>query len=272
MDIYNKDCLIVMDDLIKDGVIVDTIITDPPYGIDYQSFRTKREKLHNDDQLDWVEEFTEKCGKLLRPTHHLYCFVDPEYSAEFIMGFRNAGFKIRNMLTIPRGIPGNGGNRIFQQQSEFCIFATLGKKNVGRNFNETEILKPSEGYLKDKRYKPKEWLYRLPDHWHWTKASEHNAHNKLHPTQKNVSCMEDMINISTNEGDIVFDPFMGSGSTGVAAMNRGREFIGSEISDTYFEIAKSRIEEAQSKYKKEHTIKVEVQVDEEKEVQNHVLF
>ena len=214
--LYKGDCLEVMDELTKKGVKVDCIITDPPYGIDYQSFRTKREKLHNDDQLDWVDEFTDKCGKLLRPTHHLYCFVDPEYSAEFIIGFRNAGFKIRNILTIPRGIPGNGGNRIFQQQSEFCIFATLGKKSVGRNFNQTQILKPSEGYLKDKRYTAKEWLYRLPDHWYWAKASEHNAHNKLHPTQKNVLCMENMISLSTNDSDIVFDPFMGSGTTGVA--------------------------------------------------------
>ena len=267
MKIFNRDCLEVMDDLIEAGTIVDCIITDPPYGIDYQSFRTKREKLANDDQLDWVEDFTAKCGKLLRPTHHLYCFVDPEYSAEFIMGFRNAGFKIRNMLTIPRGIPGNGGNRIFQQQSEFCIFATLGKKNVGRNFNETEILKPSAGYLKDKRYKPKEWLYRLPDHWYWTKASEHNANNKLHPTQKNVACMEDMVSLSTNPGDIVLDPFMGSGSTGVAALNLGRDFIGCEVSETYFTICEERMKEAQMK----HKVTPKETPKEEQENQ-HVLF
>ena len=253
MIIENKDCLLVMGAMIRDGIIVDTIITDPPYGIDYQSFRTKREKLHNDDQLDWVEEFTAKCGKVLRPTHHLYCFVDPEYSAEFIIGFRNAGFKIRNMLTIPRGIPGNGGNRIFQQQSEFCIFATLGKKNVGRNFNETQILKPSETYLRDKRYSPKEFLYRLPDHWHWTKASEHNAHNKLHPTQKSVSCMEYMVSLSSNEGDIIFDPFMGSGSTGVAAMNLNRNFMGCEVNEIYFEHCQRRIDEAHQIYIKNNT-------------------
>jgi len=241
--LYNRDCLKVMEQLITDGVKVNAIITDPPYGIDYQSYRTKREKLKNDDNLEWVEQFTEQCGKILEHGSHLYCFVDPEFSPEFIIGFRNAGFKIRNLLTIPRAVKGNGGDRIFQQQNEFCIFATLGKKTEGRKFNETKILKPSETYLKDKRYNAKEWLYRLPDVWHWTKASQHNSNNKLHPTQKYVPCIEDMLSISTNENDIVLDPFMGSGTTGVACKNLNRKFIGIELDEKYYNIAKERIKE-----------------------------
>jgi len=242
IDLRKGDCLEIMDELIKEGIVVDAIITDPPYGIDYQSFRTKREKLLNDASLHWVDDFTEKCSKILKKGNHLYCFVDPEYSPEFILGFRRNGFKIRNLLTIPRAVKGNGGDRIFQQQNEFCIFATLGKKTEGRKFNQTQILKPSEGYLKDKRYKAKEWLYRLPDVWHWTKASAHNSKNKNHPTEKNVKCMEDMLKISTNEKDLILDPFIGSGTTGVACKNLNRSFIGIEMNDKYFDIAKERIE------------------------------
>ena len=236
------DCLEVMDRLIAQEIKVDAIITDPPYGIDYQTFRTKREKLKNDDSLHWVDDFAKKCSLILNKGQHLYCFVAPEYSPEFIFGFRKYGFKIRNLLTIPRAVKGNGGDRIFQQQNEFCIFATLGKKTEGRKFNETQILKPSEGYLKDKRYQAKEWLYRLPDVWHWTKASEHNSNNKLHPTQKYVPCIEDMLRVSTNENNIVLDPFMGSGTTGVACKNLNRKFIGIELDENYFNIAKDRIE------------------------------
>lgn len=239
IDLRLGDCLEVMK-TIKDNSI-DAIITDPPYGIDYQSYRTKREKIANDNSLHWVDEFTAKCAKILKHGNHMYCFIDPEYSPEFIIGFRNSGFKIRNLLTIPRAVKGNGGDRIFQQQNEFCIFATLGKKSEGRKFNHTEILKPSEGYLKDKRYTPKEWLYRLPDNWHWTKASEHNSNNKLHPTQKSVDCIECMLKISTDENNTVLDPFMGSGTTGVACKNLNRKFIGIELDDKYFDIAKERI-------------------------------
>lgn len=67
---------------------------------------------------------------------------------------------------------------------------------------------------------------------------------KYHPTQKPVKLLEDLIKTFSNEGDIVCDLTMGSGSTGVAAMNTGRKFIGIEKDDHYFEIAQKRIEEA----------------------------
>ena len=67
----------------------------------------------------------------------------------------------------------------------------------------------------------------------------------LHPTQKPVALLEYLINTYTNEGDTVLDNCMGSGSTGVACVNTGRNFIGIELDDTYFEIAKKRIKEAE---------------------------
>ena len=234
------DCLELMKDIPDESI--DLIVTDPPYGIDYSTFRTNSKKLLNDNNLQWVDEFSSQMARVLKKGSHIYCFVDAEMSAEFILSFRKNGFKVRNLLTIPRGIKGNGGNRIFQQQFEFCIFATLGNKNEGRNFNQTQILKPSEGYLKDKRYKAKEWLYRLPDHWHWTTASVHNAKKKLHPTEKNVECLEDMLALSSKENEVVLDPFMGSGTTGVACKNLNRNFIGMELDEEYFNLAKERIE------------------------------
>ncbi|MGI6534537.1 MAG: DNA-methyltransferase [Peptococcia bacterium] len=64
-----------------------------------------------------------------------------------------------------------------------------------------------------------------------------------HPTQKPVQLMEFFIKVLTNEGDTVLDPFMGSGSTGVAAKKNNRNFIGIEIDDNYFQIATRRIQE-----------------------------
>ena len=71
--------------------------------------------------------------------------------------------------------------------------------------------------------------------------------DKLHPTQKPVSLCEYLIQTYTNEGDVVLDNCMGSGTTGIACLNTNRKFIGMELDDTYFEIAKKRIEEARSK-------------------------
>ena len=63
-----------------------------------------------------------------------------------------------------------------------------------------------------------------------------------HPTQKPVVLLSQMVNLLSNEGDVVFDPFMGSGSTGVAAVTNGRLFIGSEINSEYCEISRARLE------------------------------
>lgn len=73
--------------------------------------------------------------------------------------------------------------------------------------------------------------------------------DKLHPTQKPVSLCEYLIQTYTNEGDVVLDNCMGSGTTGIACLNTNRKFIGMELDDTYFEIAKKRIEEVSSKSK-----------------------
>ena len=68
--------------------------------------------------------------------------------------------------------------------------------------------------------------------------------DKVHPTQKPLALMKWVIENYTDEGDTVFDPFMGSGTTGVAAVQLGRKFIGIEIDETYYEIAKKRISQA----------------------------
>ena len=73
--------------------------------------------------------------------------------------------------------------------------------------------------------------------------------DKLHPTQKPVSLCEYLIQTYTNEGDVVLDNCMGSGTTGIACLNTNRKFIGMELDDTYFEIAKKRIEEVNIKSK-----------------------
>jgi site-specific DNA-methyltransferase (adenine-specific) len=74
--------------------------------------------------------------------------------------------------------------------------------------------------------------------WKFAKDSQKSA---LHPTQKPVALIEELIKTYSNEGDVILDSCMGSGTTGVAALNLGRKFIGIELDKTYFDIAKKRI-------------------------------
>ena len=78
-------------------------------------------------------------------------------------------------------------------------------------------------------------------------SSNAYQHGKVHPTQKPVALMEYLIRTYTNEGEIVLDNVMGSGTTGVACIRTGRQFIGIELDKGYFEIAKNRIADEESK-------------------------
>jgi len=90
-------------------------------------------------------------------------------------------------------------------------------------------LKSSENFMADKNF-AKSVIYF---------ATEHR--NRLHPTQKPIALMEYLIKTYTNEGETVLDNCMGSGSTGIACINTNRNFIGMELDDKYFEIAKERL-------------------------------
>ena len=72
------------------------------------------------------------------------------------------------------------------------------------------------------------------------------TNNQFHPTQKPVDLVEYLLTKFSDEEDRIFDPFMGSGTTGVACVNLNRKFVGIELDETYFQIAKKRIEKAQS--------------------------
>ena len=72
---------------------------------------------------------------------------------------------------------------------------------------------------------------------------------RYHPTQKPTELLSELLDLYTNKGDLICDPFMGSGSTGVACKNLSRNFIGIELDENYFNIAKERIEETEVKHK-----------------------
>lgn len=117
------------------------------------------------------------------------------------------------------------------------FFNTMGKNsNFGEIYSKTQSKRGSE-----KRKNPTTIIAVNKF------QQECNSANRLHPTQKPLELIEYLIKTYTNEGETVLDNVMGSGSTGVACLNTGRNFIGIELDDKYFEIAKKRISEAQNK-------------------------
>ena len=230
MIIYNDDAYTKINELISAGTIVNHIITDPPYNISKNNnFSTmKKPRTGVDfglwdrgkfDLFSWIPLYT----KLLDKNGSIIIFCSYRflsYIADVLEG-EESNCEVKDILIwqksnpMPRNI-----NRRYVQDMEFAIWAV--KKNSKWVFNKT-VSKP---YLRS--------LYTAP--------VVNGAEKVGHPTQKSLSVMKEIISIHTNENQLVLDPFMGSGTTGVACKELNRKFIGIEKDNNYFEMAKRRLE------------------------------
>ena len=213
--LYKGDCLEIMDKLIEKGVKVDAIITDPPYGMEFKSNhrKIKYENIINDNNLEWLDEHFEKVNNILENNAHGYCFCSFHHVDKFKQSIEKF-FKVKNILIWEKNNTGMGDLKgDYAPKYEMIIYFHKGRR-----------------LLEGKRH---------PNIFKYAKTG-----NKLHPTQKPKDLIEFLIKNSTKENETIFDGFMGSGSTGVACKNTNRKFIGIELDDKYFEIAKKRIEEA----------------------------
>ena len=211
--LYKGDCLEVMDKLINLNVKVDAIITDPPYGINFKSnYRKEKYNLiQNDDNLEFLDLFFEKTYELLIDNAHIYIFCSWHNIDKFKIAFEKY-FKLKNIIVWEKNNTSMGDLKgSYAPKHEFILFGHKGRR------------------LRNGK--------RLPD-----VLQANRTGNKLHPTQKPVSLLQIFIEQSSNKNEIILDPFMGSGSTGVAALNTNRKFIGIELDEKYFNIAKDRLE------------------------------
>ena len=246
--IYNMDCFRLMRELRSESVQL--ILTDPPYGIRYQNNFTseKLPYLAGDTGIDYPA-FAEQCYRVLQNNSHAYFFTRYDKYPYHYECLTKAGFMIKNCLVIEKGQGGNTGDLQggYANNCEWIIFCHKGR----RVFSKTKLLKNTKpaGKPCSRKGNPiQEYKTRFFCCWFghdYPKATYNSAwrikHGFKHPTMKNAKCLEWLIQISSNPGDIVFDPFMGSGSTAIAAINTGRFYIGSEIDTSYCQLAQNRI-------------------------------
>jgi DNA modification methylase len=159
-------------------------------------------------------------AKILKPNGVLVMFYDKLYLGQIGLYLQDKyGFQVRHIGAIVKKNPAPQARRVkWQNGLEQFLIATK-NRGEGHHFN----------YL----------IGQSPDYIRMDVNYEH-----LHPTQKPLEAIEWLMCYWSFEGDVIFDPFMGSGTTGVAAARTGRAFIGCEIDSGYFKIAKERIEKA----------------------------
>lgn len=230
---YCLDCVEGMRNLLNNyGECIDLIIADPPYVVSKESnFHTMRDRKNQRTGThfgNWDIEFDNNewisfAYKVLKPGGSLIVFNDFKKATIIYDIAERCGFEYKDTLiwhkTNP--MPRNRDRRYIPNVEMIQWYVKKGKWTFNRQNEKYEgciLSYPSESGGGFKRY---------------------------HPTQKPVKLIEYLIRIHSNENDIILDPFMGSGTTGVASLNLNRNFIGFEINEEYVQIANERIKNIQ---------------------------
>ena len=227
-EIYNTDGIKFMRNLAKNGKKVSHIITDPPYNISQQNnFSTMKHRRKGVDFGEWDKEFDlfgwiNLASLILDKNGSIITFCSYKFVSFIAKEYEKNGICVKDILVWQKSNPmPRNVNRRYVQDMEFALW---GVKNGAK------------------------WVFNKPDNKPYLRSIFQTPvvagkEKRAHPTQKSLNLMSEIIQIHTNEKDLVLDPFMGSGTTGVACANLKRNFIGVEIDKDYFKIARDRLKE-----------------------------
>lgn len=202
------------------GGSADMALTDPPYGIGYRSNRRKdgahRNRIAGDNDLGAVRAASRQLHRVLKPDSALFMFADRDRQGEVCEILRRAGFRIKNRIVWDKGNHTAGDCRgAFGFRYEILILAVKGRPLIRGE--------------------------RHDDIWRFPRVA---GQKLVHQNEKPVALLERAIESMSDPGDLVIDPFLGSGSTGEACALAGRRFLGCEIDPRYYGPACERLRRA----------------------------
>ncbi len=232
---------------------VDLLFVDPPYNLSKKFNKTSFKEMESEAYELWLDEWLSKIPRILKPNASIYICGDWKSSAA-IYNVARKYFHIQNRITFERE-KGRGAKSNWKNASEDIWFCTMSKAY----YFDVEAVKMKRKVLApytDSKGKPKDWNkgkagnYRLtfPSNL-WTDISIpfwSMPENTEHPTQKPEKLVAKIILASSQEGDMVFDPFLGSGTTSVTAKKLNRKFVGVELDEDFACIAEKRLQMAEN--------------------------
>ena len=249
--LYKGDCLEVMDKLIEEAVKVDAIITDPPYGTTACKW----------DSVVRFDEMWKRLDKLIKPNGVVVLFGSEPFSSALRMS-NIEDFKYDWIWKKNTG--SNFLQANYQPIKRHEIISVFGKypasyTKSGLKLNYNPQMDENGKVYSNRANQDIQdglnaWRNRMSKDYKFKRNNNKGTfptsilefegviNNRTHPAEKPVHLMEYLVKTYTNEGDLVLDFTMGSGSTGVACMNLNRRFIGIELDEKYFNIAKNRLE------------------------------
>ncbi|MBC7500755.1 MAG: site-specific DNA-methyltransferase [Herminiimonas sp.] len=228
---------------IPDGAI-DLLIADPPYRLG-KEYGNDSDKLATADYLHWMEAWIDVALPKLKPSGSLYVFLTWRHAPEVFVMLKQRMTMI-NEIIWDRRVPSMGGStRSFTSVHDTIGFFALQK---GYYFDLDAVRIPYDAETKKARSRAifvgAKWLeigYNPKDLWSVSRLHREHPERADHPTQKPLEIIERMILASCPPGGVVLDPFMGTGTTAVAAQRRGRRFVGFELNSDYCDIIERRL-------------------------------
>jgi len=209
-EIYRENCMETMSRLEDESI--DLIVTDPPYGMSFVSNHRKKKhgEIHWDNNLDWLDDWSTEAWRVLKNNTHIYVFCS-FHNIDIFKQAIEKSFNVKNILIWEKNNTSMGdlaGD--YAPKYEMILFACKGRRelNGGRDPN----------ILRFDRVK-----------------------SNRHPTEKPEALIKYLIIKSTEPNDLVYDPFLGSGTTAAAAFNSSRNYIGSEIDEDYYNTSVERL-------------------------------
>jgi len=258
--IYQGDCLKLMK-RIDDGS-VDLVFADPPFNIGYE-YDEYDDRQDDEKYLDWCSKWIAEAHRVLSPTGTFWLAIGDEYAAELkVAAQREIGFTTRSWVIWYYTFGVNCKYKFSRSHVHLFQFVK-DAKNFTFNADDPAIRVPSARALVygDKRANPKgrlpddTWILRPQDFqsdeygftpeqdtWFFSRvAGTFKERQGFHGCQMPEQLLGRIIRASSNEGDLVLDPFAGSGTTLAVAKKLGREFLGCELSEDYVNYATDRL-------------------------------
>ena len=234
--LINGDALKIMDDLIKEGIVVDCVLTDPPYGTTACKW----------DSVIPFEPMWERLNKLIKPNGAIVLFGSEPFSSALRMSnIKNYKYDWVWEKSKATGFLNSKRMPLIAIELISIFYKRPPtynpQKTKGKPYNKGTAYRPTDVYGKQTQTSIKSDGERLPRNIIYFRTAE--SEGKLHPTQKPVALGQYLIRTYTNEGETILDFTAGSFTTAIACLNTKRNFIGIEKDKKYFEIGKNRVEE-----------------------------
>ena len=222
---------------------VDLVIADPPYGLG-KDYGNDSDRLKGEAYFAFSRRWIDAVIPKLKPSASFYVFLTWQHSPE-VFSYLKTRLIMVNVIIWDRNVPSMGGStRKFSS-----VHDTIGLFAISKDyfFNIDAVRIPYDAETKRARTRSifvgKKWLevgYNPKDVWSVARLHRQDPEREDHPTQKPIEIVQRMVLASCPRGGLVLDPFMGSGTTAVAALAHDRRIVGFESNPDYFLIAQRR--------------------------------